>query len=134
MFSQYQCLTNLPSIKTQCSSNPNLRPTFTQLKPNVLPILILCLQADHCMTLTLPQNTFCFREMPLLQSQSTILYRMSWPIYTAISKSQCSRLRKCCRQVEAEVISNSWNKIHQTWCTNFSKDLYRDRPKCVAVC
>ena len=70
MFSQYQWLTNLPSIKTQCSSNPNLRPTFTQLKPNVLPILILCLQADHCMTLSLPPNAICFSEMPLLQSKS----------------------------------------------------------------
>ena len=24
------------------------------------------------------------------------------------------RLRECCMQVEAEVVSNSWNKIHQT--------------------
>ena len=29
-----------------------------------------------------------------------------------------------CRQVEAEVISNSSSKIHQTWCADFSRSLY----------
>ena len=30
------------------------------------------------------------------------------------------RLRECCRQVEAEVVSNSRNRIHQTWGLPFS--------------
>ena len=33
-------------------------------------------------------------------------------------------MRECCRQVEAGVISNSRNKIHQTWYINFSRSLY----------
>ena len=113
MFSQYQWLTNLPSIKTQCSSNPNLRPTFTQLKPNVLPILKYYASrqiiAWHWHFLRILSASVKCHYCKV----KVILYRMSWklPIYTAISKSQCSRLRKCCRQVEAEVISNSRNKI-----------------------
>ena len=34
------------------------------------------------------------------------------------------RLRECWRQVEAEVVSNSRNKSHQTWERPFSGDLY----------
>ena len=33
-------------------------------------------------------------------------------------------LRECCLQAWAEVMSNSSNKIHQTWCTDFSRSLY----------
>ena len=33
-------------------------------------------------------------------------------------------LRECCRQVEAEVLSNSRNKIHQTWCLPYTRALY----------
>ena len=33
----------------------------------------------------------------------------------AVAKRVVSRLRECCRQVKAEVVSNSSNKIHQTW-------------------
>ena len=29
------------------------------------------------------------------------------------------RLRECCRQSQADVVSMSSNKIHQTWCTDF---------------
>ena len=32
-------------------------------------------------------------------------------------------LRKCCRQVEAEVVSNSRNKVHQTWECHYSPAL-----------
>ena len=34
---------------------------------------------------------------------------------TVIAKRVLPRLRECSRQVEAEVVSNSSNKIHQTW-------------------
>ena len=34
--------------------------------------------------------------------------------------SQCSILRECCRQVEAEAIINSRNKIHETWSIDLS--------------
>ena len=33
-------------------------------------------------------------------------------------------MRECCRQVEAEVLSNSRNKIHQTWGLPYSGALY----------
>ena len=33
-------------------------------------------------------------------------------------------MHECCRQVEAEVVSNSRNKIHQTWGPPFSQALY----------
>ena len=39
---------------------------------------------------------------------------------TELRKSLCTWLRECCRQVEAEVISNSRNKLHQT-TYNFSQ-------------
>ena len=35
--------------------------------------------------------------------------------YTGIAKRVLPRLRECSRHVEAEVVSNSGNKIHQTW-------------------
>ena len=35
-------------------------------------------------------------------------------INTELSIFLCTCLRECCRQVEAEVISNSRNKLHQT--------------------
>ena len=33
-------------------------------------------------------------------------------------------MRECCRQVEAEVVSKSKNKIHQTWGPPISRALY----------
>ena len=33
------------------------------------------------------------------------------------------RLRECCRQSQAEVLSKSSNKIHQTWGPSFSRAL-----------
>ena len=33
------------------------------------------------------------------------------------------RLRECCRQGQAEVLSNSRNEIHQTWGPTYSKSL-----------
>ena len=35
-----------------------------------------------------------------------------------------ARLRECCRQAQAGVVSNSKNKIHQTWQEPFSRALY----------
>ena len=47
------------------------------------------------------------------------------PIYcTGVAKRVLPRLRECSRQVEAEVVSNSSNKIHQTWGPPFSRALY----------
>ena len=34
------------------------------------------------------------------------------------------RLQECCRQVEAEVVSNGRNKVHQTWERPCSQALY----------
>ena len=42
-------------------------------------------------------------------------------LYNAI---RIPRLRECCRQVEAEVGSNSRNKIHKTWEQPYSAALY----------
>ena len=36
-------------------------------------------------------------------------------------------MRECCRQVEAEVVSMSRNKIHQTWGSPISGALYMER-------
>ena len=41
--------------------------------------------------------------------------RVAW-IYRAQLKGG-PRLRECCRQSQAEVVSNSRNKIHKTWLT-----------------
>ena len=43
---------------------------------------------------------------------------------TELRKFLCTSLRECCRQVEAEVISNSWNKLHQTWYKEISSPQY----------
>ena len=45
--------------------------------------------------------------------------------FTALRKSLCTWLRECCRQVEAELISNSRNKLHQTTYKDFFSALYR---------
>ena len=39
------------------------------------------------------------------------------------------RLRECCRQGQAEVVSDSRNKIHQTWGPPFSRALYIFMPE-----
>ena len=42
-------------------------------------------------------------------------------------KSRTCRVRECCRQLKAlkcQAVSKSRNKIHQTWCTDFSRSLY----------
>ena len=38
-------------------------------------------------------------------------------------------LRECCQQVETEVVSNSRNKIHQTWGPPYIGALYCIMPK-----
>ena len=45
-------------------------------------------------------------------------------IPTGVAKRVLPRLRECSRQVEAEVVSNSSNKIHQTWEALFWRPLY----------
>ena len=45
-------------------------------------------------------------------------------IRTELRKSPCTRLREYFRQAEAEVISNSRNKLHQTTCKDFFSALY----------
>ena len=52
---------------------------------------------------------------------------MAIPTYSHMYRdrqSRCFRLRECCRQAGAEVISNSSSKIHQTWSIVFSRPLY----------
>ena len=41
----------------------------------------------------------------------------------------CKWLRECCRHVEAEVISNSSSKLHQTMYQDFSPSLYTQAPQ-----
>ena len=43
---------------------------------------------------------------------------------TELRKSLCTWLRECYRQVEAEVVSNSRNKLHQTTYKDFFSALY----------
>ena len=43
---------------------------------------------------------------------------------TELRKSLCTWLRECCRQVKAEVVSNSRNKIYQTTYKDFFSALY----------
>ena len=44
--------------------------------------------------------------------------------HTGLGWNVVPRLRECLRQVEAEVVSNSNNKIHQTWESLFWPPLY----------
>ena len=44
--------------------------------------------------------------------------------YTELRKSLCRWLRECYRQVEAVVVSNSRNKLHQTTYKDFFSPLY----------
>ena len=44
--------------------------------------------------------------------------------FTGVAKRVLPWLRECSRQVEAEVVSNSSNKIHQTWEALFWRPLY----------
>ena len=44
-------------------------------------------------------------------------------IRTAVTKRVLPRFRECSRQVEAEVVSNSTNKIYQTWKALFWRSL-----------
>ena len=45
---------------------------------------------------------------------------------TEIGLSQCTILLESCRPVEAEMVSNSRNKVHQTWSIDF-KPIYVGR-------
>ena len=51
-----------------------------------------------------------------------------------LCKKVVPRLRECCRQNQAEVVSNSRNKIHQTWVQPNSIALYCNDVHVQAVC
>ena len=51
---------------------------------------------------------------------------------TVPKKSLCTWLEECCRQVEAEEVSNNRNKIHQTTYKDFFRALYK-QPRTVQV-
>ena len=53
---------------------------------------------------------------------------------TELRKSLWTWLREYCRQVEAEVISNSKSKLHQTMYKDFFSALYMDVHQCSAAC
>ena len=46
--------------------------------------------------------------------------------FTGFVKRMLPKLRECSRQVEAEVVRNSSNKIHLTWEALFWRPLYLD--------
>ena len=50
---------------------------------------------------------------------------LSTPVQGSPSARVLPRLRECYRQVEAEVVSNSSNEIHQTWEALFWQPLYQ---------
>ena len=69
-----------------------------------------CSHGMHCPR-TLMQHVL--RGLDLVFSLfSTFLPTLS-DIFDTISR--CSKLRECCRQIEAEVVSNSRRNIHETW-------------------
>ena len=45
-------------------------------------------------------------------------------IQCRVQEISVPRLRECCRQVEAQKVSNSRNKIHQTWERPYRNFLY----------
>ena len=45
-------------------------------------------------------------------------------LHTGYLYKAVPRLRECGRQVETEVVSNSRNKVHQTWDRPYSTGLY----------
>ena len=49
---------------------------------------------------------------------------------TGLRYNAIPRLPECWRQVEEEVVSNSRNKIHQTWVRPYSKALYLHDAQC----
>ena len=58
-----------------------------------------------------------YSNFPLWSLSSVCLHGLE--VHTEIGQSRWSRLRECCRQACAEVITTSSSKIHQTWCTDF---------------
>ena len=58
--------------------------------------------------------------MKRLMSLNSIYLRPS----TELRKFLCTQLRECCRQDEAEVKSNSRNKLHQTTYKEIFSSLY----------
>ena len=44
--------------------------------------------------------------------------------HTGLGYKVIPRLRECCKQSQAEVVSKSSSKIHQTWGLPFSRALY----------
>ena len=63
-------------------------------------------------------QTFTWTVLSLTNLKS-LIYKLTGLYYKAVS-----RLRECCRQVEAEVIINSRNKLLRTWARPYSGALY----------
>ena len=49
--------------------------------------------------------------------------------HTGLDYEAVPRLQECCRQFEAEVVSISRNKVHQTWEQSYSRALYEIEDK-----
>ena len=55
---------------------------------------------------------------------------LSWNRRCAVLSQKINLgLRECCIQVDADMVSNISDKIHQIWEHNFNRALYRDRLK-----
>ena len=78
--------------------------------------------------LNLADFNYDIKRKPLL---SCLIFQFSFHVmshqrikFTGAGKIVVPSLRECCRQVEAEEVSNSRNKIHQTWGPQFCRPLY----------
>ena len=98
---------------SQAHLRPDLRPpspfhlTDADLAPRKVNVPLANIYVKYSLSFpsNIPRNTICF----LLYPSGAALAQ-----YTELRKSLCTWLRQCFRQVEAGVISNSRNKIHQT--------------------
>ena len=72
----------------------------------------------------MPEITSTIISHPNCLFSSSSQYDASIHLATGILYKAVPRLRECCRQVEAEEVSNSRNKIHQTWEWPYRDSLY----------
>ena len=63
--------------------------------------------------------SFCHRIVPFDSKRAS-------GTFTGVTKRVTLRLRECCSKIGAEVVSNSRNKIHQTWGPLFGTHLLAD--------
>ena len=106
-------ITNLPTSKHFCSTHSTLLQFLCSTLFNILGKVsntyIVIAYLDLIPFLT-PQN---------LETPKCNMYANRGLNYKAVP-----RLCECCRQVEAKEVSNSRNKIHQTWERPYSGALY----------